>query len=40
MIGRPLGSVARAHGELLAVSLPGARIGDGVRVSGRLGAAC
>jgi type III secretion protein N (ATPase) len=37
MIGRPLGSVARAHGELLAVSLPGARIGDGVRVSGRLG---
>jgi type III secretion protein N (ATPase) len=38
MIGRPLGSVVRAHGDLLAVSLPGARVGDGVRIVRRLGA--
>jgi type III secretion protein N (ATPase) len=37
MIGRPLGSVLRTFGELLAVSLPGARVGDGVRVVGKTG---
>ncbi len=34
MIGAALGRVARTHGELLAVTLPGARVGDGVRIHG------
>ncbi len=36
MIGSPLGSVVGTRGELLAIALPGARVGDGVRVAGRL----
>lgn len=36
MIGRPFGSVVRTHGDLLAVALPGVRVGDGVRVGSTL----
>jgi type III secretion protein N (ATPase) len=39
MIGRAFGRVVRTSGELLAVALPGARVGDGVRIFGRRGTA-